>query len=67
MNNEPHSPLNEEKIKKFFMHHIHESHLMSPIDGSINQEKKQAIFIYPLDMGSFQRIYSNWAYTIYTS
>jgi len=59
--------MTEEKIKKFFMNHIHESMLPEPIEQKIDEEKKQAVFTYPLDKGSCQRIYSNWAYTIYLS
>lgn len=59
--------MNEEQIKKFFMNYVHESHLMSPIEAKIDKEKKEGIFIYPLDMGSFVRIYRNWAFTVYTS
>lgn len=59
--------MNEEKIKKFYMDHIHQSHLPEPIEQHIDEETKLGIFTYPLDKGSCQRIYKNWAYTIYLS
>lgn len=59
--------MNEEEIKNFFMHHIHESHLAEPIDQKVDEENKQAVFTYPLDKGSCQRVYKGWAYTIYLS
>lgn len=59
--------MTEEQIKKFYMNYIHESHLADPIEQQVDEEKKQAVFTYPLDKGSCQRIYKNWAYTIYLS
>lgn len=59
--------MSEEKIKKFYMNYIHESHLPEPIKQEISEEKQQAVFTYPVDKGSVQRIYSRWAYTVYLS
>lgn len=59
--------MNEEQIKKFYMNYVHKSHLSDPIEQKVDEEKRQAVFTYPLDRSSFQRIYSHWAYTIYLS
>ena len=59
--------MNEEQIKKFYMNYVHESHLTEPIDQKVDEKNKQAVFTYPLDRGSCQRIYKKWAYTIYLS
>lgn len=60
--------MNEEEIKKFYMHHIHRSHVLEPIEQQVDKEKPEAHFTYPLDKGSCQRIYSGrWAYTVYNS
>lgn len=60
--------MNEETIKKFFMEYIHPSHVPSPIDAVRNEEKLEFQLIYPLDKGSYYRIYSNrWVYEVYPS
>lgn len=59
--------MNEEEIKKFYMDFVHESMLPQPIEQQVDEEKRQAVFTYPLDEGSYQRIYFKWAYTIYLS
>lgn len=58
--------MNEEKLKKFYMNYVHQSHLPPPIAQRIDEDKPEAHFTYPLDMGSCQRIYTGrWVYTIY--
>lgn len=60
--------MNEEKIKKFYMDYIHQSHLPLPMDAVRNEEKPEVQLMYPLDKGSYYRIYSNrWAYEFYPS
>jgi hypothetical protein len=59
--------MSEEQIKKFYMRHIHISHLLAPIEQKVDEDKRQAVFTYLLDKGSCQRIYATWVYTVYLS
>lgn len=59
--------ISEQEIKNFYMEYVHESHLLAPLEQKVDEKKKKAIFTYPLDKGSCQRVYYHWAYTVYLS
>ena len=60
--------MNEQQIKKFYMAYVHESHYPDPVETEAKEDRLEVHYLYLVDKGSIERIYSpKWAYIVYKS